>query len=466
MDENWIKTFSQKGFEFDRVATLLIALFVSTGAIIGILIPFINNYTRSPFVHWGIIILVESSILLYWYYNRSIFPKGKAGKQNLIIAITTEDSKQKIRITKDFASEIRKQLLTYGLDTYYNVITLNNSLSEKIQRKIQIRNESIRSDLNKSEGVDSFLKTARRLKAKFFVYGDLIRRNEGNSTYFMSIEALIMHAKTNDIDSKTLHEEFSDLWKREITFLEADELNGFRNNANHIFFTATYMLGLATLVDNRFEQGIQIWESLEKYIKNNIDLSEFTSKIIKLKYQSYLMLSRLFHFQGDYVRSIEMRERYHAIIPNDYDALMNEAIKQVTISDNSGLALELIEKARPLAGDDGTWKYNMLYLWIKSGDETTALMFLDDILTSNFKNEVDVINQVTSYNYYRLRDNADHIQTHFIVGVLIYKKLNNPTMAYEHLVSFAKLAEERKIFDTLKTRANQYVKEIHSIIGV
>jgi hypothetical protein len=465
-DQSWIKTFTEKGFAFDRVSTVVLALCVSSAALMGFIIPFIANYTQNSYIHLGVFLIANLLILLYWYYYRSVFPKGNSGKQNMIIAITTEDSKQKTRITKDFANEIKRQLQTYDLNRTFNVIVLNNSLSEKIQEKLQLWNESIKAQLEDSDDMRSFLTIAKRLNAKFFVYGDLIKRNEGNSTYFMSIEALIMHAKTNHIASNTLQKEFAELWKREITFLEADELNGFRSNANHIFFTATYMLGLATLVNNKFEEGIRIWESLESHININEDLIDFKPKILQLKHQSYFMLSRLYHFQGDYVRSTGMRERYHAIIPNEYDALMNEAIKQVSISNNPELALELIEKAIPLAGNNGTWKYNKFYLLIKTNDENGALVVLDDVLRTNFPHEIDVINQVTSYNTFCLKQDPDHIQSNFILGVLIFKKLNNVSMAYDYLKSFVSLSGEMGLYETLRERANHYLTEIDRIIGV
>lgn len=465
-EQNWIKTFTEKGFAFDRASTLVLALCISSGSLMGVVIPFISKYSQNTYIHLGVFLIINLSILLYWYYHRSIFPKGNRDKQNMIIAITTEDSKQKTRITKDFANEIKKQLRNYRLDSTFNIIVLNNSLSEKIQKKLQLWNESKRANLEDSDDMRSFIRAAKRLSAKFFVYGDLIKRNEGNSTYFMSIEALIMHAKTNDIASKTLQKEFADLWRREITFLEQDELNGFRSNANHIFFTAAYMLGLATLVNHKFEEGVRIWESLEDYIGKNNDLADFKPKILQLKYQSYFMLSRLYHFQGDYVKSTAMRERYLAIIPNEYGALMNESIKQVSISNNPELALELIEKAIPLAGKDGTWKYNKFYLLIKTNDENGALSILDDILSSSFPDELDVINQVTSYNTFCLEEDPSHIQSNFILGVLIFKKLNNGPMAYDHLRSFVNSSEEKKSFVSLRERAILYLTEIDEIIGV
>ncbi len=462
---SWIKILTEKGFAFDRVSTLVIALSGSSVIIMSVIIPFINIYTSNVFIHLTVSAFIEFSIIGYWYYHRSVIPRGKKEKQNLVIAITTEDDKQKTRIAKDLATGIKKQLLTYGLNNY-NVLVLNNSLSDKIQRRIGLWSDAIGLNLTDSEDVLSFFKTAKKLNAKFFVYGDLIKRNEGNSTYFMNIEALILHSNTNKFTSEILRREFSELWRKEISFLESDELNGFRSNANHIFFTASYMLGLATFVDNRFEQGINIWQSLEEYIDGKEDLKEFKPKIQQLKYQSFFMLSRLYHFEGDYEKSTAMRNRYLEIIPDEYNALLNEAIKQVAISDNPKLALELIEKAKTHSKNDGTWRYNKFYILIKLSRETDALATLDELLPITFMNELDIVGQVLSYNENYLFEDPEHIQSHFIIGVLIFKKLNNPTLAYENFVVFKKEALHRDCFVELSNRADDYIKEIDQLLGV
>lgn len=431
-----------------------------------IVIPFIKHYFPSAFVHVLIFLVVEFTIAAVWYYNRAVFPKGNKNKLNLIIAITTEDKKQKNRITKDFSKEIKKQLRLHGLSDSYDVIVLHNHLSKILHKKINLWADARKAQIHDAEDINSFNKIAKKLNGKFFIFGDLIRRNSSNSTYYLSLEALILHAPVSQINSQTLHKEFSELWNREIMFLEDDELNGFKSNAEQIFFTSSYMLGLATLVDNKFKQGIKIWDALLSYAKNEEELKEYKSKIIQLKGICCLLLSKLLYFQGKIEESVYYREKYLEIIPNEYDKHLIEAIKQVKLRNDPELALQHVNKASVLANGDGTWRYSKLYLQIKIGQCDKALRTLDTIIGTKFNNEIDTIQQVIAYNNQCLYEDSGHIQTNFIVGSLIYKKLDRPLDAYEKLEAFANSVSDDETMLALKSRTLIYISEINKILRI
>jgi hypothetical protein len=463
---NWKELITDKDFLFNRISTLIILIIGSSLALMQIVIPFIKSYFPQPVVHIFIFVIVELLIISSWYYYRAIFPKGNKNKLNLVIAITTEDKKQKTRITKDLTKEINKQLRLHGLSESYAVITLHNHLSKILNAKIDLWAEARKAQLDEAEDIKKFNKITKRLNAKFFVYGDLIKRNSTNSTYYLSIEALILHAPTNQINSQSLHNEFSALWKREIMFLEDDELNGFKSNAEHIFFTASYMLGLATLVDNKFEQGIKIWDALLKYVEKNEELKEYKSKITQLKGIFCFLFARMLYFQGEIEKSVFYREQFLAITPNEYDQHLNEAIKQVKLRNDPELALEFVNKSSLLSNGDGTWRYSKLYLQIRLGRCEDALQTLDEIISIEFTNEIDTIHQVISYNNQCLKEDANHIQSNFIIGSLIYKKLNRPLDAYEKLEDFANSVNVDDSKLPLKTRALSYISEINKIIRI
>jgi hypothetical protein len=463
---NWKEIITDKDFLFSRISTLVILIVVSSLALMQIVIPFIKPYFPQAYVHVLIFVTVEFTIAAAWYYNRAIFPKGNKNKLNLVIAITTEDKKQKTRITKDFSKEIDKLLRLHGLSDSYDVIVLQNYLSKTLHEKINLWADARRAKIHDAEDVRSFNQISKRLNAKFFIYGDLIKRNSSNSTYYLSIESLILHAPTNQINSQSLNKEFSELWNREIMFLEDDELNGFKSNAEQIFFTASYMLGLATLVDNNFKQGIKIWDALLKYAENEQELKEYKSKMTQLKGICCFLLARLLYFQGQIEESVSYREKYLKITPNEYDQHLNEAIKQVKLRNDPELALQHVNLASALANGDGTWRYSKLYLQIKLGQCKEALRTLDEIIGTKFTNEIDTIQQVIAYNNQCLNEDPDHIQTNFIVGSLIYKKLDRPLDAYEKLEAFSNSVDGNETMLTLKDRTLNYISEINKLVKI
>jgi hypothetical protein len=94
-----------------------------------------------------------------------------------------------------------------------------------------------------------------------------------------------------------------------------------------------------------------------------------------------------------------------------------------------------------------------------------AIGSLENIVKYDFPNEIDTINQVISYNMTCLEEDPNHIQSYFIIGALIYKKLNNPIYSYEKLELFVKKAEQHSYFDPLTKKAKEYLAEIDKLIG-
>jgi tetratricopeptide (TPR) repeat protein len=458
---------SEKEFSFHRIETLVFLLVSAELLLMKVVIPFINGYSTNPIIHLGVSVLVNLAIVGYWYYNRSVFPKNKNKREHIIIAIITENAKQKTRITTDFASQIKKQIIELGLDTNYDITVLHNHQSRVLQNRINLYTQSLRANLQNSDDVFKFNKLTKRLNAKFIIYGDLIKRNPENSTYCLSMEAMILHRPTDLQSGKSLHEEFQKLWNKEITFLEKEELTGFKANAEQIFFTASYMLGLATFVDNNYVKGIKIWEGLEVHLAKKEELKTYLDNVKRLKSAAYYIYSRFLYFNGKIEESMAFRNKYLALFPNKYDIYLTEAINQIKVRNDAELALDFVKKAEKVAPkNEGTWRYSEFYLLIRLSRCAEALKSLEHIIKNTFPNEIDTINQVISYNTTCLKEDPLHIQTHFIIGTLIYKKLNQPIPAYEKLELFIKESTEHSHFDLIVDKAKEYVAEINRVIGV
>lgn len=462
--KDWI---SEKEFSFHRIESLIFILFSGSLFLIKVLIPFIEKYNS----HWSIpvALFVITYVLVagYWYYNRTVFPVNKEGKEHIIIGIITENAKQKTRITNDFSKQIKKQISAFDLDRSYDITVLHNYQSTIIQRRISAFTHAVQSNYNMSSDIYKFNKLLERLNAKFIIYGDLIERNPENKTYCLSIDAMILHQPTSRANGSKLQQEFLSLWNKEITFLENEELTGFKANAEQVFFTATYMLGLATFVDNNYLRGIEIWERLELYIKDKPELSQYVGKIIKLKSAAYLLYSRFLYFKGEIAASMQFRGLYLDLFPNEYDGYLTEAINQLEYKNDPEIALEFVRKAAHVSPEnDYTWRYSELYVLIKLGKCEEAIKCLNLILTRSYPTEKDTVEQVISYNTTRLEKDNGHIQTLFIVGILMYKKLNKPIEAYEKLETFISQSENNELYSPLVEKAKEHLNEINKVIGI
>jgi hypothetical protein len=455
---------SNREFSFHRVQTLIFLLILACFSLMTVIIPFIGTYTVNIYIHLFVFLLVLGLIVFYWYRYRVKFPKCKNSKENIVVAIVTENAKQKVRIANDFTNQIKKQILANNLGNY-DVVVLHNYQSKVLQEKIRLYNDSIISGIE-SVDIDKFFHLAKRLNARFIIYGNLIQRNCEDTTYALNIEASIMHSVTNKENQNVLNNEFRKVWDNEISFLEKEELTGFKTNANQVFFAASYMLGLATFVDNNYIKGIQIWESLEKYIAKNPELESYLKNAKTLKSVSYFLQSRYLYLIGKIEESIDYRKRYLALVPNEYDTYLIESVKQITVRNDVELALEFNDKARKIApSDDGTWRYNNMYLYIKLPNAIEALKSLDEILNTSYKIEFETIRHIFSYNVSCLQNDPSHIQTYFILGVIRYKKLNDPILAYEELENFVNKNTNHE-WILLVERSKKYLKEIDEILQI
>lgn len=227
------------------------------------------------------------------------------------------------------------------------------------------------------------------------------------------------------------------------------------------------MLGLATFVDNNYLQGIKVWEGLEAHIGKKAELKCYLDNVKRLKSEAYFIYSRFLYFNGQINESMVFRNKYLALFPNEYDKYLTEAINQIKVRNDAELALVFVKKAEKVAPkNEGTWRYSEFYLLIRLSRCNEALISLENIIKNTYPNEIDTINQVISYNTTCLKEDPLHIQSNFIIGTLIYKKLDQPIHAYEKLEQFVKDAAEYPDFSVLVDQAKVYVGEINKVIGI
>jgi hypothetical protein len=318
---------------------------------------------------------------------------------------------------------------------------------------------------NKIE-INKFNVVNDRMNAKFIVFGNLISRDFPNNRYILNIEALIRHRDAPKPQKGEIRDDFKEIWRSEISFLEENESTEFKSTSQQIFFAATYMLGLATIVDLNYKKGIEIGNRLLDYLKKNDKYKEFEPKVLKLLRLSYFLFSRILYYFGEYEQSTIYRRKYHELVTDNYDNYLVEALFQVNRRNDPGTALELVEKASKISKGDGTWKYSKLYLLIRLNRHPDALKVLDNILSTSYKDEFDTINQVISYNFHCLKKDPYHVQSLFIIGVLIFKKLNNAPAAYDKLEEFLSKTNSVDKWQILNERAGIYLDEISKMMGI
>ena len=465
---DWKDIITQKNLHYHRFSSLIILIIAVMIIMISVIIPFITGLIPKDYhiaAKIGLFLIAEGILISHWYYYRMIFPKGKKDIQYIVVAIVTENQKQKERISNDFVNNLRRLLIEYQLHNNYDIVVLHNAHSNNLKRIIEDAFLRTKKEKHNIQEVNRFNAVNNRMNAKFIVFGNLISRDAPKNKYILNIEALIRHRDAPAV-RKEIQNDFQAVWQREISFLEENESTEFKSTSKQIFFAAAYMLGLATIVDFNHIKGIEIGNKLLEYIKANEKYKEFEPKVIKMLSLSYFLFSRVHSYLGDYEKSTFYRRKYHELVKDDYDTYLSEAIFQVNRRKDPEAALELIEKAKKISKGNGTWRYSKLYLLIRLNRHKDALKTLDEILSSNYKEELDTISQVINYNFNCLKEDPCHIQSLFIIGVLMFKKLNNAPSAYDKIDEFLVKTKNLNEWILLHNRARRYMKEINKIMEI
>lgn len=462
----WSEILKNRRVHYHRISSLIFLIIIISGALIKVIIPYLNNFIPQSYqiiVDNLILLICILTLLVHWYANRTIFPKVKSDKSSFVVAIVSENEKQNERISKDFVQNLKNNLSKYNLQNNYEIVVLHDALSLKIRRIIT---KSF-GNLNDTKSLSKFNLLCSRMNARFIVYGDFITRNSPKNTHLLRLEALIRHRNPTPQIKNELQNSFKDMWEKEISFLEEEEINGFRLSGEQVFFASIYTLGLALFVDHNYLKCVEINEKLLKFIESNNTYEKYRPKILSLLASSYFIQSKIFLFIGKVEDFYHYRKKFIDLIPNEYDSLLVEAIYQVNKRDDPETALALIERASLLANGIDIWRYSKLYLLIKLERYEEALESLDALIDCSFEGEFDNINQVIRYNTICFEEDKNHIQSFFIIGCLIFKKLSNPPYAYEKLSIFIQLTNCNKSkWRILRNRAKEYLGDIEKIIGI
>ncbi len=461
----WIDIIKNKKVHYHRISTLIFLMLIIIGALIEILIPYING-----FIPENLHLIVDNSILFicvaafsfHWYKHRTSFPKAKSLKSTIVVAIVSENESQKERLSKDFVNNLKANLNTYKLEDTYDILVLHDALS------LKLRNIIAKAFGNPQDHKKKliFEELSSKMNARFFVYGDFVTRNSPNNTHLLNLEGLIRHRKPPVRLKQELHASFNEIWEREVSFLEEEEINGFKVTSEQVFFASIFMLGLALFNDQNFIKSIEVNEKTLNFIDKNAKYEKYKDKVLNVLASGYFLHSQILYFLGDFEGFYANRRKFIDLIPNEYEALLSEAIYQVNRRNDPETALEIIEKASKISNGIDIWRYSKFYLLIGLMRLEEALITLEEISNYTYQGEFENVAQVIRYNNICYDEDPNHIQSFFIIGSLALKKVENLPIAHEKLSQFIDLANNNPDWEILTNKAIQFIQEIEEVLEI
>lgn len=457
--------------KFVKPLTLILGL----GALIAFLIT-INGFLLLLRPTWKLRQLPADLVVLagwiaLWSYKKYRLPENKGGV-GIVIALTTENDKEKTRVKTDLLRRFEELIGVDQLQEWVTIIPLSNHQAKKVIPILKAYSEA--TSLTSSRTPDPklekrWLKIRNTIKGNLYVFGHVTERQAGENTYFLDTNALVVHMPLVNEMRKQLSQDFLDVWSHQVTFLEKIEKMGFEFTATYWYTAAQYMIGCAAFAYN------DIWTALKLHeaVKNKLDVLRFRPTFERTqKRLNYLLsaehsiIANTFQLSGDLARMKEHLGECLAIDPKHYSGHLLKAITEFLYEENPKKALKTIESISRDAGKNRTWMYSQAFLLMYLEEFDQALRAYRKIANYSFEGEIDfIIPQVIRFNEGQLATEPAKIQSHFILGYLKLKKRLNYPEALEHLEMFLAKANGERKYELVIREAEACIQELNKLMG-
>lgn len=388
---------------------------------------------------------------LYWIFYKYYLPRNKKDKVGIVIAIYSENERERQQLKLDFIAKLKKDLKQEGLSKDCHIIFLKNHFSNQIFEADDQRSKV--ETLNK------------KIKAHFYVFGDIKKRPDGDDgeKFFLYFQGFVTHKPIPRSLSRAITLEFSKALPQEINFFEKRGFKGFETSATLVHLAAKYIIGIAALVSNDPQFALRLHTGLKDqfnaYRPLPPNLQDIRNRIPILISDEKLWISR-WHFENN--RLNESRKLlYEAIIENskNYGAWLFKAIFDFLIDENVAESVSSIKKAERCANDTYEWRYSKAFLFFWKGDYISALNICGKIRKQNYRDEELTLAQVRRFNLDILnRSSSLRPQLYFWMGYLSYFKEGNLPNALDDFEKFEKFSTPEMF--VLKQKSTIYLQQI------
>lgn len=436
-----------------QIKTLILGLFLILGAIVainGLVIDFANfvGFKIRPFLYPLLFIMWVG----YWMFNRFNLPKNKKYKENIgiVIAIYSENEKERQKLKSDFISKLKKDLRQEGILEFANIIFLKNHFAQQIKESDNPRSKL--EEINK------------KIKAHFYVWGDVKKRPDGDNgeKYFISFQGYVVHKPISQNLSKEISIDFSKVLPREVNFLENRSFKGFETSATIVHLAAKYIIGIAAFVSHDPQLALKLHDGLKDQFNTFRPLPQHLQDIrnrIPILISDETLWIAKWHFKENRITEAKkFLSRALSENENNYGAWLFKAILDFSVDNNPNEALKSIKKASRYAKSTSEWRYSEAFLYFWEENYPKALKACQKIKKQSYPTEFITLSEVREFNEDLLKKDNPKIQLYFWIGYLAYFKEKNIGNALQDFEAFEKYADGS--MNTLKQKSSAYLVDI------
>lgn len=390
--------------------------------------------------------LLVFATVLVWIIKRKC-PKNVKGKVGIIIAITTENKNEHLKLKSDLISQVKNTIRTRGLESVFNVIELPEYYAAEIQ------------------DYPTSLRVLEGSKAHFIIYGVCKRRMEGGKEhYFIASEAAVIHKPIPKIVSNKLSKEFAELFPRRVAFPIADEISGFEITREWVGVVSRYIIGIASFLSGDFKLSFNLFEELRNeltLVKINIEqIKKLRLRLPQRISESALALASRLYFIYRRTKDDNLLTKMKPFLdilknidPNNYSAHLLRGIYLFLVERNIEEAKKEIKRSQNHL--DATWRYSEAFLYAYEGNLDKA----EGSYKKAFRAEVtsDVIFQTEEFIHDVLEIEPQRCQLWYCLGMINWKAKRDNILAkeaFEKFLSYCNgtlfLEQRRKVREYLK----------------
>jgi tetratricopeptide (TPR) repeat protein len=437
-----LKTHSAKALVFGLI--LEVISFASIDGFVEKILPDVNI----RFLLYSVVLLLW---VLYWLHYKFCLPKNTKKKVGLVIAVYAESNHEEKRLKADLISQLQKSILDQGFGDTINVIVLKNHISEKIKSTKDI------NDVHK------------KVKGHFYLYGRVKRRNNGQNTYFLDLDGMVVHRPVDIRLSSALAQDFITILPKQVSFFESIEFKGFQFTANIVYLAVKYITGVAAYLSGDPHLAIKLHSNLRDEFNQfrplPPNLQKIRDKATLLLSDEELLIARRYYFANDFTNADLWLQKCFATNPNNYGGFLLKAIKEFQIDKNPKTALLSIKNAKKYSKATSEWRYSEAFLkfWIE--DYPSAIKSCEKIANGSYFGEEFTVAEVEDFNKSLLSDpNLKKPQLYFWLGYLNYKKKDNLPQSLKYFEEFEKNNEQSLVL--LRQKSSPYLREIKKRMGL
>lgn len=422
--------------------------------------------------YWIITVTVVDALwFIFWLWTRSKYPKVSENKVGIVLAIETEKDLERNKVYRDFVVHLSKLINETEFSDIFEIVDLNeyqSSVTSKLlsvhsQSLVQFRKDGVFNDLEKRNKWEAYQK---KIGGHLYIWGKIRKRMDKESKYIFDIDGLVVHKPLKVGAHKIIAKDFIESWFKRIAFSDVFELTGFEISAELIFVISKYIIGLASLISGdpvlalKLHTGLRTeFEAINaKYNPVPPNLLKIRSKLDALIAEENILIAN-WYLRNNQIKLADkyLTDSFSAQQVN-YGAYVFSALRKFQNNDIAG-CLGDIMKAKKIAENNQIWRYDYAFLLMWKGNFDRALNQYKKLAENTYPGEDVTISEICMFQQDLLK-NRKWIPALFILGFIMYKKLDNLPQAFQYFEKF--IADSSKVpeFARLVQVTESYLSDI------